>query len=116
MHKKSILVHFYLTIYNMNALQYMQICIVQILDIIFDLVPLLQLDSTPNIFSLCVSAFPRSCIFFIPQLVNFCQNKYTRVMEVLCVNYITTNEATKFLGITDRIVVYDRSFEQTNRF
>ncbi len=27
-------------------------------------------------------------------------------MEVLCVNYITTNEATKIWGITDKVVVY----------
>ena len=62
----------------------------------------------PNIFSLCgsVNAFPRSCIFFIPQLVYFCQKKYNGVMEVLCVDYITTKEAAKNWGITDRMVVY----------
>lgn len=44
--------------------------------------------------------------YFISQLVNFRQHKYNKVMEVLCVNYITTKEAAKIWEITERIVVY----------
>ncbi len=39
--------------------------------------------------------------------IYFRQKKYNRAIEVLCLaDYITTKEAAKNWGITDRIVVY----------
>lgn len=51
---------------------------------------------------------------FIPQLVNFSQDKYNRVMSMLCVDYITTKEAAKNFRITNKMVVYHCSAGRIN--